>query len=377
MKKENLVKTALIVELLNINSFFYKLFATLLFVGSQIRFRLSYVDFSLLLIGFSYIVTKKIIVNDYELSGLLSEFALILFLVFVRIENSLDIANLFEKIAVLSVPISIVLSALYLGGYYDSHHTSEKIFFIERLYFLFNEPSHYGIFLSMTLIYSMMLGRHVASFVIALGLILTSSILSFFLFIFLYLFWIMRFNVKAFIIIIVFCLLVSFMIFNVDFLNSKFSSLLATFTEEAALSSSFVRIESFFMGKELLKQIFYDAEFYNFFWGAESPEAWVNEYYLKKYGFEPAVSSSFNFFTSILLHTGFLGFTIFLIIFLRKIKYFSKKIVLSIATFFILSFTHGYAFGPLALLFLYQFFLLINLKDSEHVSELNYRRNFA
>jgi len=354
---------ALIVQILNIDLFLYQFVSALLLLSSQVRMSLSRFSLAILILASFYLFIKLFGPSEYSVISSFNHFVLFIFLVYLRFVSYEVISNFIVKIACISVPVSIVLSLLYLNGLYDGFHTSEVLFWIERLYFLFNEPAHYGIFLSFALMYSIFLNKRFSSFVILLGLVMTFSFVSFLLFFGLYIIFFIGlkvFNWKNILVVFVIVVLFYLSFLNIDFLNHKINDLLSAVAGEARLTSAFVRLESAYMGFHFLVDTFQN-NFSYFILGVPDSESWIKSYYLTLYNLEAKTASTFNIITGLVLESGILGLSIIILLLIKKSLIYKVGYLPVLLSFILFSFTNGYAFGPLAMFFFLLYFLLIDI----------------
>jgi len=303
---------------------------------------------------------------EINIQATILAWATMLALLFFNPQRHSEILKFLPFLAALTVPLAIALALLGAFEIYIFEARTNKVFFLDRLCFIFDEPSHYSIFLALSVaMLGFSCGARWVLYLLYVGLLLTWSLSGYILLMLMYCYFrgVRNISLGTISLVLLFCLggyvfWVSYLS-GVDFwLVAKINSLLEAFSGEQSKSSAFVRLQSVLMLQDFVIDSVRSDDYIMLFLGsgAGNSSSWVYEYYVRNFSWYDIVES-FNFFSNMLLACGVLGFLLFIVIvfcvsggYLRRGAFFKEAIVLlSFVSLF-----SGYSFGGLALLFYVQ-----------------------
>ena len=305
--------------------------------------------------------------ESFKLSSLgVSAFTLIL-IAMTKVDALYNLKPFLIKFAVISVYVSVTLS--FVDTYFFSLLDARTNFVLvmNRLTFLFDEPSQYAIFLALVL--------HVVDFkrestlnllTLGCGLLLTWSLSGFLLvaILFLYRRTILfdRKMLQGFGFLFCFSIVIVFLwnnyLVNTDFwLVSKVQSIQMLLDGDKNISSVLVRTTSMFMYVYYISDAYSSSSFFSFIYGEGygNLSEWVNAYYFKELNVTTMTEVN-NFISSVIIQNGFHGILLFIIAFYSCFQsgtVLRPKVIHFLVTIFILALFTGNAYGSLAILYYY------------------------
>ncbi|WP_151994388.1 hypothetical protein [Buttiauxella massiliensis] len=301
----------------------------------------------------------------YAYSGVLEIPALVLALLTVSLyvlisnESLIQSRNTIINIIAYSVPFSIVISILRTFGISLWEYRSNEVLGLMRLTFLFAEPSHYAIILSLSLLMAIISkSKMKVVVVLAIGLLLTWSLSGFMLFglgYFLSYFYSRNiFKAVLYCLISLLLLIVIWVFFlsGSDFwIVSKIDSVFFLFQGATTASSALLRFNSMILWKYYIVDAINNSHYYLLVSGEGfgNITAWVQNYYFSNFNI-PDITQANNLISNVFISTGLMGFILYIIVFISFLKITLKNIFLSLSFLFVLSLFSGYAFGPLAIM---------------------------
>lgn len=283
----------------------------------------------------------------------------------------------FSVFVISTVFISFVISFLPQSLIITLGIRTNEVLGLNRLTYFFLEPSHYGLFLAISvfiLFFSPNLKyRQFFLIVSSIALVLTWSLSGFIFLIILYFIYYFFYKAKfLYFFYLALSLLMIYLLWyaylsKVDFwLVYKVNSLIdVIFNQQVSFSSAFLRFTSISLSYTYLIEMC-QVHLLNCYIGEGfgNSEGWISNYYNNEFGFV-GVTESFNFFSSVIITQGFVGFLVylFLIYFTIPIKrvYNIRFLLFSFSCYLLLSFFSGYAYGALSWVFYTQLALFFHV----------------
>ena len=331
-----------------------------------------------LLAGFvllGFLISGFVGVTTASLDSASSLLALLTFLslLFLRYVDLESLSSWFVNFALVTVVVSILISLLSLIGLQLPLGRTSTVLGLNRLTFLFDEPSHYAVFLSLSFLVAVR-GRESLKRlgVLGGGLVFTWSLSGLILlFMVLMYFYFRRVGLLSASILFSVLLSVAVSIWgsflsDLDFwLVYKLHSLLLVFSGETIEGSALVRAYSSGMWYVYLSESFSIGDYASIVFGEGygNLEYWVESFYSQELGIY-SISTTNNFISSLIVSGGLFGFVLYLISWFgmfgrRTVRgYFELLLLLVFVSMF-----SGYAFGSLALLFFFSVAMIVTMGE--------------
>lgn len=283
-------------------------------------------------------------------------------------------------IVAYTVPVALIIAVLQTMGYYPFGFRSNEVIGLMRFTFLFSEPSHYSLILSLSALIALIKPTDLHLKILLLcGLLLTWSLSGFCILGFGYISYkfYSRGILRSFVLLLVLFALALYLWFfwleNSDFwLASKIESIIQLYSDEnVGASSAMLRYNSIIMGPYFIFEHFY----LEYYWsvllglGFGNLSHWVEYYYESQYLLH-AITDANNIISNVLISSGVIGLVCYFFAYCYFTGLNLMKIFFSAIMILILSLFSGYAFGPFALitLLLTRIYILM-VTDYDKVSE--------
>jgi len=323
------------------------------------------ITFIITLIALSYLhLGKEYYLNSY--------FLIILTLLVVSLTKVEDLDKI-NIVGFAAYSVFIAFGISIISTYFQPllEIRTNAVLGFDRLTFFFEEPSHYGIFLALSLVLSILNERKKTySIILSIGLLFTWSLSGFILFILLFFitkvrtYSLLKIFIFSFVLLILSHFIWTSILFGSDlWIFHKINSLLLAISGEATDGSALARLTSATLGGSYLIQAYQETRHADMFFGEGfgNGESWVFQYFFVSFGLTNVFQVN-NIFSSIIINTGLVGVVLYLcsyfIVISKKFNF--KRLSMSLLILFMLSMFSGYAYGNLALLFLYQSIMIVN-----------------
>ncbi|MGS0827511.1 hypothetical protein ACVBIO_17050 [Shewanella sp. 0m-8] len=325
--------------------------------------------------------------DSYKLSSLAISVITLLLISMTKVDELYSLKPFLIRFAVVSVYVSVAFSLIdtYLFPLLDAR--TNFVLVMNRLTFLFDEPSQYAIFLALIL--------HVVDFkresslnllILGCGLFLTWSLSGFLLVAILFLYRrVIMFDRKMIQgVVFIFCFSIALVFFwnnyliNTDFwLVSKVQSVQMLLDGDRNISSALVRATSMFMYVYYIADTYSNSSFLSFVYGEGygNLNEWVSAYYFKELNITTMTEVN-NFISSIIIQNGFHGILLFFVAFYSCFQSgiaVRPKATHFLVTVFIVALFTGNAYGSLAILYYYLSILVsveLPLQKMQHNKKL-------
>ncbi|PMO34032.1 hypothetical protein [Vibrio breoganii] len=338
-----------------INVFSIPLSLSMILVGNMKKISAAFLIKVLLFSVFLLILGCLYILNGSEV------LSTILFLFSVLIVSSMRVTysdiSILMKVALFSVPFSLMISILIKFNLWFAGVRTSEALFLPRFTFMFFEPSHYAIFLALSIgiaIKTKLLTKYIS--ILIIGLILTWSLSGVILLLLLLpMIYSIRQNLHKY--FMIFLSLLVFMglyiLFRDEksiFIVNKINDLILVLNGEKQKGSAFVRFESIKLGYYFMMTSIENQDYTSILFGLGigNLNDWVESYYSENYNIE--MTESFNFLTNLVLSSGLVGFITSMIAY--RMSHLMKNIE-SVYLMIVLSMFMGYAYGFLYVLYIY------------------------
>lgn len=313
--------------------------------------------------------------------------ALCTVMVLFLVDNNSLILILDKLIFVISVtvPIALIIAISQTLGVYPFEFRSNEVLGVMRFTFLFAEPSHYSILLSLCSLISLVKKTNLFTrFILLFGLLMTWSLSGFCIFTFGYIAYkfYTRGIIKYFIISLLLGSIITFLWFfklqYSDFwLVAKIDSIIQLFSgNTVGASSALLRFNSIIIGPYFINEKINSDNFLLSFFGLGfgNLSDFVSVYYQSNFGL-PDVYDANNIISNVIISSGIVG----LVFYILSFSYFTGlnlvNILFAAIILLCLSLFSGYAFGPFAILTLLlsrAFILLVINHDKARINRCTY-----
>jgi hypothetical protein len=311
-------------------------------------------------------LSSNLVGQDFKISSFLVCFITLVCLSLTNLTRLYSSKEFISNLAAYSVVVSILISLTetYYGPVIGSR--TNQVLLLNRLTFLFDEPSHYAIFLAIILHFTDLKRQLLIRSTIAIGLLLTWSLSGFLLYVML-LFYsrIIRFDIAAlkvvfylFVFLVLLSVVWELYLINTDFwIVSKIETVQMLLDGDTRLTSVLVRFTSMFMYVSYISEAVANNDFLSLIFGEGygNLNTWVNSFYSEKFKIETMTEVN-NFVSSIIIQNGIFGLSLFLLAFcscFSSDRVYSPNIMHFIIILFIIALFNGSAYGSLAILYFY------------------------
>jgi hypothetical protein len=329
--------------------------------GKHLKWKYVFASFLTIYFVFYYLIFSIKGLNVDVLSLMLAWLTWLV-LALTPIKRLYERHEIFLKYTCFTVIVAILLSVLSSMGVLIFEVRTNTVFLIDRLTFLFEEPSHYSIFLAFAIFCAgFNQSNKITLFILYMGLLLTWSLSGFAFLLLVY--FLHNLSMKT---IIKSVTLITITILTMYFfwhyyladsgfwLSDKIKSLLSILSGDMVASSALYRTQSTLMGFQFLIDNWANSDYFTFFFGTGfgNLNMWVENHYYVNFGIT-GITEVNNFITSIIINSGVLGLFFFFSAVLLVVDsntpsaygYMLTCILLSLSLF------SGYAFGGIALLY--------------------------
>lgn len=319
--------------------------------------------FSFLLVFFVFSISAAYsILSLFDFNVLSFFVALITLLILFFVKNN-DLVLLSERVisvVALTVPIAFFIAMTQSLGIYPLEFRGNEVLGIMRFTFLFAEPSHYSIVLSLCALIAVIKPTPLVIKILLLcGLLLTWSLSGFCIFAFGYVGYkfysrgILKSFFLALVLLFVMMCLWFYWLENSNFwLASKVQSVIQLFSgESVGASSAMLRYNSLIIGPYFIYENIAMGNLWNSILGLGfgNLSSWVAYYYESNFSISEITDAN-NIMSNVLISNGLVG----LVCYFFAYSYFtgldSIKVFLSGMMLLVLSLFSGYAFGPFAII---------------------------
>ncbi|MDI3361452.1 hypothetical protein QQF21_10555 [Lelliottia sp. V89_10] len=319
--------------------------------------------FSFLLVFFVFSISAAYsILSLFDFNVLSFFVALITLLILFFVKNN-ELVLLSERVisvVALTVPIAFFIAMTQSLGIYPLEFRGNEVLGIMRFTFLFAEPSHYSIVLSLCALIAVIKPTPLVIKILLLcGLLLTWSLSGFCIFAFGYVGYkfysrgILKSFFLALVLLFVMMCLWFYWLENSNFwLASKVQSVIQLFSgESVGASSAMLRYNSLIIGPYFIYENIAMGNLWNSILGLGfgNLSSWVAYYYESNFSISEITDAN-NIMSNVLISNGLVG----LVCYFFAYSYFtgldSIKVFLSGMMLLVLSLFSGYAFGPFAII---------------------------
>lgn len=338
-------------------SFFLILFSVLI---SRLEFK-RVLSFLLVFFVLGICATHSVLfISDFNIFSFFVALFTVLIFFLVKNDALISLAERIISVVAITVPFALFIAIAQSFGYYPLEFRGNEVLGIMRFTFLFAEPSHYSIVLSLcTLIAVIKPSSVVTKTLLMVGLLLTWSLSGFCIFVFGYVGYkcYSKGIIKSFFLALLFLFIMLFIWFywlesSNFWLASKVQSVIQLFSgESVGASSAMLRYNSLIIGPYFIYESITTGDLWNAILGLGfgNLSNWVSYYYETNFSISEITDAN-NIISNILISNGLTG----LICYFFAFSYFTglnfTNIFLSGVMLFVLSLFSGYAFGPFAVI---------------------------
>ncbi|EMU6536797.1 hypothetical protein [Escherichia albertii] len=319
--------------------------------------------------------------SNFNTLSLFTALCTVMVLFLVDNNSLMLILNKLIFVASVTVPIALIISFSQTLGIYPFEFRSNEVLGVMRFTFLFAEPSHYSILLSLCSLIALVKQTNIFTRLLLLfGLLMTWSLSGFFIFALCYIAYkfYTRGIIKYLIISLFFSSVMVFLWFfklqYSDFwLVAKIDSIIQLFSgNTVGASSALLRFNSIIIGPYFINEEINAGDFLLsiFGLGFGNISQFVSAYYQSNFGL-PDIHDANNIISNVIISSGLVGLFFYILSFIYFTGLNLVNILFTIMILLCLSLFSGYAFGPFAILTLLlsrAFILLVINHDKAHIN---------
>ncbi|WP_149014048.1 hypothetical protein [Escherichia albertii] len=319
--------------------------------------------------------------SNFNTLSLFTALCTVMVLFLVDNNSLMLILNKLIFVASVTVPIALIISFSQTLGIYPFEFRSNEVLGVMRFTFLFAEPSHYSILLSLCSLIALVKQTNIFTRLLLLfGLLMTWSLSGFFIFALCYIAYkfYTRGIIKYLIISLFFSSVMVFLWFfklqYSDFwLVAKIDSIIQLFSgNTVGASSALLRFNSIIIGPYFINEEINAGDFLLsiFGLGFGNISQFVSAYYQSNFGL-PDIHDANNILSNVIISSGLVGLFFYILSFIYFTGLNLVNILFTIMILLCLSLFSGYAFGPFAILTLLlsrAFILLVINHDKAHIN---------
>ncbi|MFB2674378.1 hypothetical protein ACE02S_15340 [Shewanella xiamenensis] len=353
-------------------------------IGSRLNKYQLLIAIFILLAFFSSLFFTLIKGDEFKLGSFIVALLTMVAISLTNLKLLYDCRRFVLKYAVITVYFSIALATVETFFFQIFESRTNVVLFLNRLTFLFDEPSHYAIFLALVL--HLIVYDEDSKFditVLSIGLLLTWSLSGFILFSLLYAYKnFFKFNKKTLKLFLVFFLCLasfiyiwnSYIVYTDFWIVHKIHSVQLLLQGNNSVSSAMVRSTSVYMHFIFLQESYFKEDFYSIFFGVGfgNINEWVTNFYKANFSII-TITEVNNFISSVVIQNGLFGILMFSLAFFScslSCKVYSPRFLDFVFVMLSLSFFSGNAFGSIALINFY-LCLLVSVRMKIEYRRLN------